>query len=203
MIRAFVSLEKFQSSDISLSLSRREIRNATPVKFASVSPPARSPSRSVTEDDGESSRRANRPDEGSNSPRVCGLLRVPPREPVQEEEKEERKDRKREGERGDREHRRGGQFFRPLSTIRLACAARNTSRNRFPRSVPRIACTYRIRVPTRLPSFSISLFLSSLSRLGPPPSLSPPPFAAGSSDFRKARMWAGPDSRLPTPYFRR
>lgn len=30
-----------------------------------------------------------------------------------------------------------------------------------------------------------------------------PPFAAGSSDFREARMWAGPDSRLPTPYFRR
>lgn len=32
-----------------------------------------------------------------------------------------------------------------------------------------------------------------------------PPLGAGwkHSDFRKARMWAGPDSRLPTPYFRR
>lgn len=65
------------------------------------------------------------------------------------------------------------------------------------RSILRITC---VRIGSGYPHDSIpALPPLPLRRLDP----FTPPFAAGSSDFREARMWAGPDSRLPTPYFRR
>lgn len=122
---------------------------------------------------------------------------------LRERQEEEERDKREKEER--RRHRRRTVLPSIIDDPACMCGAKHVLKP-VSRSVPRTACARRIRVPTRLhPHFlhpplpSILPFPTSFSRLGS----FTPPFAAGSSDFREARMWAGPDSRLPTPYFRR
>lgn len=82
----------------------------------------------------------------------------------------------------------------------LACAARETRLKTGSRSVPRIACA---RIGSGYPHDSNSSLLLFLL-LAPLPLLKlfrAAAFAAESSDFREARMWAGPDSSFTYAIF--
>lgn len=130
--------------------------------------------------------------------------------------KKERRGRRKRKERWEGKHRLGGQFssvhYRRsrVAHVRLEKhVLKPVSPDRF--REPNLTACARITDPgthtttprPSAPSSSSSStsplsFTAFTSRL-----FQPPMSAAGSSDFREARMWAGPDSRLPTPYFRR
>lgn len=124
--------------------------------------------------------------------------------------KKERRGRRKRKERREGKHRLGGQFSSVHYRRSRVAHVRLEKHVLKPVSPDRFrephAPGSRIRVPTRLPlalppprpPLLPLLLFPFTSRL-----FQPPMSAAGNSDFREARMWAGPDSRLPTPYFRR
>lgn len=114
--------------------------------------------RSITEDEGWVMETAIRPDEGSNSPRVCGLLRIPPPISSAQKGRVEGLGRERRGE-----HRRWTVLRSIIDDPTCICGARHVLKP-VPRSVPRIVCA---RIGSGYPHDSIpaSSSSSSTSRL--------------------------------------